>query len=90
MAKEIPSTVFNDWKEYWNLEPFGAWRDNLHSATLTALLANQNLPKGKSPYSERDFMYEDSQTRQERLERESIARTKNLFQTLKAKAKKND
>jgi|14_taG_2_1085336.scaffolds.fasta_scaffold08114_7 tRNA/tmRNA/rRNA uracil-C5-methylase (TrmA/RlmC/RlmD family) len=88
MAKEIPSTVFNQWKVYWQIEPFGSWRDNFNIATLTALTANVNRGKDQKPYSEKDFMYEDHQTRSERMDRESKARTQSFIQTLKSKAGK--
>lgn len=52
----MPAQEFLEWEAYYNLEPFGAERDNFHSATLAALLVNTNRSKGMRPASYRDFM----------------------------------
>ena len=56
----MPASEFAGWVEFYELEPFGAWRDNFHSATVASALVNMWLPKGKS-VSAKDFMYEDGQ-----------------------------
>lgn len=57
---EIERTVSaNDVDEMMRLyreEPWGVWRDNLHFAHLSALLANINRGKGTPAFDAKDFM----------------------------------
>lgn len=49
---------------FYELDPWGAHRDNLHMAELASLFANANAIKGQS-FSAADFMYKDPDQRQE-------------------------
>lgn len=51
---------FKGWQAYNRVEPFGAWRDNWHSATIAQILATV-YGKKKVPLS--DFMFLDEETR---------------------------
>ncbi len=46
---------------FYELNPWGPWRDNLHSAQLASLYANAHAPKGKS-FGIDDFLYRDPDT----------------------------
>jgi hypothetical protein len=51
--------AFTLWRAYYQLEPWGAWRDNIHSAQIAALLFNINRGKATPPATVQDYMYED-------------------------------
>lgn len=65
LADNLPASVFQDWKNYYSIEPFGAWRDNFHAATVSAILANVNRAKETPPFRESDFFYMDHESREE-------------------------
>ena len=46
---------------YSTIEPFGAWRDNFHTATIAAILANTHRGN-RPPVSFDDFMFKDAHT----------------------------
>ena len=69
----MSSSEFSEWQAYYELEPFGAWRDNWHFAQLTALLFNINRGSGKA-LSPADFMYVDAETAQEKRDMEFLGR----------------
>jgi len=35
----MPASEFLEWKEYFNIQPFGPWRDNLHAAIIAQHVA---------------------------------------------------
>jgi len=50
---------------FYELEPFGPKRDNLHSGQVASLLYNINRKKGAPTLNESDFIYKDIETRKE-------------------------
>lgn len=50
---------------YYELEPFGATRDNMHSAQIVSLLYNVNKRKGAPPKESSDFLFKDEYTRRQ-------------------------
>lgn len=48
---------------YFSEEPWGPWRDNVHTAQICALLANINRKKGTAAFSHEDFMLTDRMSR---------------------------
>jgi len=69
------------WKEYANLEPFGAARDNWHMGTLAALYMQVHGKPGSNPTAD-DFMY---RTLDEQRERETQRTIKALMALAKPK-----
>ena len=59
VSTSITEAEFQRWIAYYNKKPFGAERDNYHSASLCALLANINRGKGQPAFKVTDFMYKD-------------------------------
>lgn len=55
----MSSAEFAQWMMYYQLEPFGAHRDNLHAAIIASLFANAHRGKGKPAFSVDDFMLKD-------------------------------
>lgn len=52
----MPQRVFEGWRRYWNEEPWGAWRENLHTAVLAREIA-KTVPRRRSTPELKDFFY---------------------------------
>ena len=50
----------------YELEPWGAWRDNYHHAMQAALLANINRGKNTPAHKIEDFMLRDRDAQRQR------------------------
>lgn len=50
---------------YFELEPFGAGRDNMHSAQIASLIYNSHRSKRAKPLETTDFMFKDEYSRRE-------------------------
>jgi hypothetical protein len=77
-----------EWSAYYELEPFGQERSNLHAATIASILANANRGKDAAPFSVQDFMYKTAEEAREEEERkaiESLSSFFNHFDSLKEK-----
>lgn len=70
----MSGTEFAGWMDYYDLEPFGALRDNWHAAQQAALTFNVHRGRGTPPRSIRDFMYEPPASVAERKDAEFIAK----------------
>lgn len=70
---------FSEWLAYWKLEPWGSWRDNWHSANLTALLFNIHRGK-RSAMKPKDFMYEDRVVSVQRMAKTFSAKMRALVE----------
>ena len=68
----LGSGELTKWYAYYQIEPFGQWRDNYHTAILAATVANHsgNL---KIPKQIADFMYEHPDIRRERDTKHTLA-----------------
>ncbi len=73
LAGEMPASLFNAWKYYYQIEPFGQWRDNFHAATIATLIANANRKKGANPLKIDDFMFRDKTAHEESEKHKAIA-----------------
>lgn len=61
-----------DWWRYWQEEPWGAMRDNLHAGLIAAAVINArpNRRRGSTDVSAKDFLLKtERQTRQAETER---------------------
>ena len=72
LEQTLSSSEFTDWCQYYELEPFGSWRDNWHMAQLCSLLYNINRGKQKSVSSE-DFMYLDPEAARRKKDADILA-----------------
>lgn len=53
----MPATEFDEWRQYYEIEPFGEWRDDLRTGILAALTANIHRdPKKGRRYQPKDFI----------------------------------
>lgn len=67
------------WQKYWDFEPWGAWRDNLHAAILAREIRRPHLRRG-SKIGIEPFMVKSPSTRRKESEQ-------NLFTVLQTMAK---
>lgn len=61
----LSSQEFTYLKKYAVIEPFGAQRDNWHSATLANLYASVHRKKGTRAPGVAEFMYKDAKAREQ-------------------------
>jgi len=70
LITRLSSWEFTYLKAYSIIEPFGAKRDNYHTALLATLYANTHRKKDSSPFKMTDFFYKDAHSLHEHKERE--------------------
>lgn len=63
LENTLSVSEFKEWIEFYQLEPFGAWRDNWNTATIAHILANVNRGKNRPAIPLKEFMWTDSRTR---------------------------
>lgn len=56
MKRAMPRRVYDGWRLYWNEEPWGPWRDNLHTAVVARELA-RNVPGRRRAPDLQAFFY---------------------------------
>ncbi len=84
LEASMSSSEFSEWIEYYQLEPFGQWRDNWHAAQIAALLFNANRGKTQQPLKAQDFMFATEEEQAQRKQDEFFA---SLASLAKPKAK---
>lgn len=76
----MTSSEFTAWLAYYQLEPFGAYRDNLHAATIASIMANAHRDSKRAAFKVEDFMVVDTKTRKSKD-------TRDFFSAFQALAK---
>ena len=66
------SSELSAWQQYYQIEPFGSWRDNYHSAQIASLIYNVNRGKQK-PTTIADFMFVDAETAKDKQDKEFLS-----------------
>lgn len=61
----LGSGELTKWYAYYQIEPFGQWRDNYHAAMVAATIVN-NIGKVKNAKQINDFMLEHPDLRRKR------------------------
>lgn len=69
----MPASELGEWEQYYSLQPFGAWRDNYHSAQIAQILFNANRSQHTPPAKMADFMYRDAETIRKQTEEQALA-----------------
>lgn len=49
LLTRISARELREWQAYWQIEPFGTWRDDLHAARIEAAIYNVNRDPEKQP-----------------------------------------
>jgi len=61
----LSSTELSHWIAFYGLHPFGAERDNIHSAVIAATVANTTRGRNQPPFSAEDFMLKTQDEKRE-------------------------
>lgn len=66
MQATVPAGEYLAWVAYWEVEPWGPWRDNVHAAIIAreVIRANPRLKRGAKMPDLSHFMLIDPATRQ--------------------------
>jgi len=62
-----------EWLEFYEIEPWGAWRDNFHAAMVACLIANAHRDPKKKAFGMSEFFYLDAQTSAEKKDEALLA-----------------
>lgn len=56
--EQIGAAEYDNWQRYWIVEPWGAYRDNLHAGIVASVIANTsaNRRRGSTAATPADFM----------------------------------
>lgn len=63
MKRSMSQRSYLGWRRYWDEEPWGPWRDNLHAALIAREVKRPYLPKGTKSKLD-DFMVVNPAVRQ--------------------------
>jgi hypothetical protein len=61
----LPHRELLRWRRYWNEEPWGSYRDNMHAAMIVSELLKPHYKYGARPLAMSDFMFEQQEDRDE-------------------------
>jgi hypothetical protein len=76
----------SEWSKFWAMEPWGSYRDNIHTGLLASLIVNALRKKGTKPISYQEFMLVD----RDEHRKKQTAKTLNWLKSVaKPKKKKN-
>ena len=78
-----PHTHIDEWRQFYQLRPFGSWRDNYHAAQIADVLARVN--GNKIPFA--DWFYKDAETADEERKARDLKAFEDVAAMVKAKVK---
>lgn len=73
LEDSIGSGELTEWAAYYQIEPFGQWRDNWNIAHVSTILANRWRKKTDRPLTIDDFIYRTSDQETERQTKKTLA-----------------
>lgn len=74
MLERVSSSELTEWMAYYQLEPFGQERDNLHAGIIASVFANANRDRKKQrkPFEVKDFMLKLGKPKNEKKNAEQL------------------
>jgi hypothetical protein len=81
----MPARDYELMSRYWNEEPWGSWRDNIHAALIAAEVRRPNVKQGVKVQLD-DFMLRHPEDREADLLAKRRTANRNLYNALKAMA----
>ncbi len=69
----MTASEYLDWQSFEQEEPFGAWRDNYHTAMICTLICNALRGRGDRMRKLSDFMYQSPETHREATDSAAVA-----------------
>jgi chemotaxis receptor (MCP) glutamine deamidase CheD len=67
-----------EWVSFYQMEPFGVQRDNIHAGLIASTIANVHRKKNAKPLSFEHFMLVDATESRKRKSKETLAAMKAL------------
>lgn len=61
LGARMGATELERWMEFWRVEPWGPYRDNIHAGLIAAAVLQPHVPRGKRSPTHADFMLKDAQ-----------------------------
>lgn len=62
-----------EWVKFWKMEPWGAYRDNIHAGFIAATIANVNRKPNTKPITHEVFMLTDRSDYSKRKTKETLS-----------------
>ncbi len=87
MKRSMSQRSYLGWQKYWELEPWGSFRDNLHAAII-AREVRKAFASPKAVVTLDDFMVENPAVRQEQIEKKRAQAASQFIGMLKVVATK--
>lgn len=87
MKAQLSQRAYLGWQRYWDAEPWGPWRDNMHTALLAREIRRPQLRRGRTIDLD-DFMVRSVEDRAESKMQKAEQEKGNFFAFLKTVAKK--
>jgi hypothetical protein len=81
MRSTLSQREFMRWRKYWEFEPWGPWRDNMHAALIARSVLQPHVKKG-SKISLDDFMLMLPDLRRQKDQKEASARLVDMLRTI--------
>ncbi len=67
------ASELREWQMFWAREPWGSYRDNLHTGVLASLIVNALRAKGTKAVTYQDFMLVDKDDHRKKKTGETVA-----------------
>jgi hypothetical protein len=68
----LPSSELTEWIAFYQIEPFGVVRDNLHAGIIASILYNANRGKRQKSMTVDDFIIKDVYEKREQGARDFL------------------
>jgi hypothetical protein len=72
-VEQFGAAELNEWEAYWRQEPWGAYRDNIHTGLICSILSNIHRRKGAPEVSYDAFILRDKIEQQEMETRKTLS-----------------
>lgn len=87
LERELPYREMVEWMDEYRRDPWGTWRDNVHSASIATVVANSFRGKDTRPLTCEDFMILDPEVAEKRKAEKISRSNRSLIAALNAVAK---
>lgn len=84
LQSAMSSQEFGEWMAFFQLQPYGEWRQDFRTANLMALIANVNRdPKKSKEFTPQDFMPDFEKALDERQAQEDVLEHERVWNKVK-------
>lgn len=90
MKARLPASAYINWQLYWQQEPWGPWRDNLHTAILAREVRRPHLKENAKDELDTFMVMSPAErhARHAERQRQSAAAFMQLFKTISKRKKR--